>query len=967
MASYDGLMKKLDESRKEIAIFRNVILHAHSPGSFDWRAGNLDCINASGAWSKEETAFIEAIKPSKIDLLALTNHMKCEFACNLSQSNELNKPVVLPGMEVSFRPDPPWNTFRLHILTIFPEKCPLDKVCKIIPSELPGENKRTGKEEISRGELKAFIKDVHNCGGICIAAHIDTNRGVRRAFRQLGKNGIVFYNPDAPLSQEEQQQISDEFKNWILSAGFDGIEVSDSDDKKHYRWFQDDSDTNFSVAVLLTNDSHSVEDLLKVDRFTHIKMTTPGFDDLRKALQFPDTRIRFPKDLPATPSPRILGIQISAGGEKGFFKDLNLAFSDNLTCLIGPRGSGKSTLIEALRYVFGYNKTLGSIVDGEGLAKKVRELQEATLSDSVIKVVYAKSNGEINILEATYDPKQDYTTRVFTLDGDDTGISDVESSGQFPLRLFGWSEIEMLGREASRQRELLDRLVPELHNELQNREEKRNALTEQRETIETAITKIKGIFERNNTCIKRYSEFKTDFNRYNTEEIKMLFTESDDTNNKIAILNKIKENAQINSDRLDEISNMDLLNELDSLLSDKSIKVKEWWIAKKKEIGIADKEIEITGYISKVKEVLKEFSEKLELEISKADAELKEKDSAIREKISEKRTEKAMADLRRTAGDRLKRVEEIKKEYNDEWKNLITLLDTLKTSSESLVKLQDEITGKRVKQKEQIEAKLNQFETAPMKISIEFKAGQDRLAFKNFLDSSEFFTRELHGNFRQKEWPEKISQLLTPIEFALAILSNNSSELVRTVTIDSKSISIDGEMAQKIISTFCPFSRDEAAQVDIVDGDKLKKILKLTEVEWDDLERVLLNNEPVERKSPGQRSSAMLPLIALAESAPLVIDQPEDNLDNQLIGEILVDILADLKEKRQIVVATHNPNIVVSGDAEQIVVLDALNDHEGVCNMSGSIDKEKIVNSVINIMEGGREAFLNRRRRYKLT
>ena len=64
----------------------------------------------------------------------------------------------------------------------------------------------------------------------------------------------------------------------------------------------------------------------------------------------------------------------------------------------------------------------------------------------------------------------------------------------------------------------------------------------------------------------------------------------------------------------------------------------------------------------------------------------------------------------------------------------------------------------------------------------------------------------------------------------------------------------------------------------------------------------------------------MLPLIALAEDAPLIIDQPEDNLDNKLVGKMLVDVLASLKEYRQIIVATHNPNIVVSGDAEQVIV-----------------------------------------------
>lgn len=82
------------------------------------------------------------------------------------------------------------------------------------------------------------------------------------------------------------------------------------------------------------------------------------------------------------------------------------------------------------------------------------------------------------------------------------------------------------------------------------------------------------------------------------------------------------------------------------------------------------------------------------------------------------------------------------------------------------------------------------------------------------------------------------------------------------------------------------------------------------------------------------------------------------------MGKVLVDILAGLKEKRQIIVATHNPNIVVSGDAEQVIVMDAVSDSEGICTQMGSIDNPLIVKSVVDIMEGGKDAFINRSKRY---
>jgi predicted ATPase len=94
-----------------------------------------------------------------------------------------------------------------------------------------------------------------------------------------------------------------------------------------------------------------------------------------------------------------------------------------------------------------------------------------------------------------------------------------------------------------------------------------------------------------------------------------------------------------------------------------------------------------------------------------------------------------------------------------------------------------------------------------------------------------------------------------------------------------------------------------------------------------------------------------------------VIDQPEDNLDNQLITELLIHTLHDLKERRQVIVITHNPNIVVTGDAEQVVVMEF---KDGKCQVrrQASIDKPAVMRDVVELMEGGEEALRRRFRRY---
>jgi hypothetical protein len=128
-----------------------------------------------------------------------------------------------------------------------------------------------------------------------------------------------------------------------------------------------------------------------------------------------------------------------------------------------------------------------------------------------------------------------------------------------------------------------------------------------------------------------------------------------------------------------------------------------------------------------------------------------------------------------------------------------------------------------------------------------------------------------------------------------------------------------------LLSHFFPFRKDEDADVRAVDSDKLLQVLRLQEQPWDDHLRILLNERPVDELSPGQRSSAMLPLIALSETVPLIIDQPEDKLDTRMVGNTLTKILADLKEHRQIVVATHTDTLFKEGLVYEADILGSSN------------------------------------------
>ena len=134
--------------------------------------------------------------------------------------------------------------------------------------------------------------------------------------------------------------------------------------------------------------------------------------------------------------------------------------------------------------------------------------------------------------------------------------------------------------------------------------------------------------------------------------------------------------------------------------------------------------------------------------------------------------------------------------------------------------------------------------------------------------------------------------------------------------------------------------------------DKIEILLKVNE------EYKIIN-----KLSVGQKATALLLLLFAQRDRILILDQPEEDLDNRFIYEDVVKILREMKGRKQLLIATHNANIPVLGDSELILVLES-RDEMCIITNKGSIDKEDIKKDVKNIMEGGEEAFRIRTEKY---
>ena len=234
-----------------------------------------------------------------------------------------------------------------------------------------------------------------------------------------------------------------------------------------------------------------------------------------------------------------------------------------------------------------------------------------------------------------------------------------------------------------------------------------------------------------------------------------------------------------------------------------------------------------------------------------------------------------------------------------------------------------------------------------IRIVADAQSATDRTRFQNWLSSN------FRGNdfkFQDERIGALISSDLTPDGLRRLLMGEpNSSESILVVRKHSAAKGdIDAEIARKLSAkclavTVLPAEVDEhdceptfwrglpeeiqSGLVSFTGEQKtsaLDQALSLDEIVFDDAPVITLNDRPgdpkskarpVEELSPGQRCSAVLPILLLTGDSPRIIDQPEDNLDNRLIRQVIVNILASIKLRRQVIIATHNqisPSLAMS-------------------------------------------------------
>ncbi|HKX46404.1 MAG TPA: AAA family ATPase [Planctomycetota bacterium] len=188
-----------------------------------------------------------------------------------------------------------------------------------------------------------------------------------------------------------------------------------------------------------------------------------------------------------------------------------------------------------------------------------------------------------------------------------------------------------------------------------------------------------------------------------------------------------------------------------------------------------------------------------------------------------------------------------------------------------------------------------------------------------------------------------LASTLSPLELAIGI-EDSISDLI------SECAQVSTQRAERLIAHAQNAGTEAILSTSIEDGVRIRLLVG---AEYKDSESL----------STGQRCTAVLPIILGADRRVVVIDQPEDHLDNAFIAGTVIQSLRGRRPGSQIICATHNANIPVLGEASHVVVMDS-DGKRGFVRHSGSLDADESVEAITTIMEGGREAFARRARFY---
>ena len=676
------------------------------------------------------------------------------------------------------------------------------------------------------------------------------------------------------------------------------------------------------VAVINANDVVAPDNLKEKRASCYLKMSEVSIEGLRQSFLDPGSRIRLHTD----PEPGAHAELIALTWDGGFLDGTTIHFNSNLNVLIGGRGAGKSAVIESLRYVLGL----------EPVGEHARQAHQGIVSQVL------RSGTKLSLKVRSHHPiHQEYLIERTipnppVVHEDNGRLSSLLPEDVLPrIEVYGQHEISELTRSPEKLTRLLDRFAEADEALPRRKNELRRDLEKSRTSILNLHSELRDIDER----LAKLPGLEETLEQFRAAGLEQRLWEQSVLVREEQILQSIPERLQPFKDGLENI-----LTELPvdrAFLSPKVLKE----LPGKEILKDADKVFEQLS--QDLERVARQFQQALQ----RADEEF---------------------------GQIRNRWDERKREVQRIYEGILRGLQKSATDGAEFIRLRREIERLRPlrERQKQLRQQERDLLTRRSKYLAEWEA----------IKTQEFRYLERAAG--------KVSDKLRPLVEVSVTLSGDRSplfELLRNGVGGQLHETIEMLRDRETISLadFADTCRDGSerlrteygftlGQARNVAEAKPEVFMRMEELELPPTTTIQLNTAPtdelpvwqtLESLSTGQRATAVLLLLLLDSDAPLIVDQPEDDLDNRFITEGVVPRIRAEKQSRQFVFSTHNANIPVLGDAELILGLTASGSADGGRTKvprehTGAIDEQPVRELVEEILEGGKTAFETRRLKY---
>ena len=911
-------------------------LHLHTPASKCF----LDKEVTASQWVNECLL-------AGLNCVAVTDHNTGAWIDCVKEAAAGTGLTVFPGVEITC------DTSKIHLLLLFETEKTTQNIEDFLITCGISREMFASAEAHSTKTVAEIAKLADEAGALVIPAHIDEFNGLAYEASKASLKEFIdmpfihamqfvhheFLDPQLKIkdNQELLQTINAYYGKSTpaigendIKNGYDGIQLAKKA-KKRLLAFSDNPDkTNPSKHGLTGIGKH----------YSWVKMDgMPTLEGLRQAFMMPDRTLHSFESVSAPykiPSLWIQKICISNTTLTKNGETFTVDFNPQLTTIIGGRGSGKSSILRFFRGVFRKEKDLEGLdevlKDYQQFFKEVNDEGMGVLKDDTVIEVYFVRDGlsyRINYQHASHST---IVERLNTKNNDYESVKDESFIDFFQFEEYSQKQIFSIAQKPNSLRNRIDSAIEDLGDlraQYHQEQQEYKSLMENSRSLQQAI-QAKG------KLVTTINDLKSKIELLKQSGIATIITKQQSF---------IKQKRHV-MEYMESIK--DLIERLQSFYPDfesfepfSSDEILEQYRDEITRIlrNVTDSMNQTGGQLkTKADELAQMFNETVQQlkAASMYQESAKCKEQFERTKVElEKKGVTDMTDFEKynkqieTAENELKQL--LAKELE---------LNTIKTQIEEkkieVANLRAEISTKR---QEFVEGKIN--------------SDKIRVAIRPYFDKV-----DLKAKIRKIV--QKASGYEDGLEKAIEAIYINNNVL---------------ENLKQFKATMHSLHDDTLAN-NPYDGRFSRLIRDLTPSQMDSID-LLFPEDQIEMKykgrdgnfkslsvaSAGQKTTAILTFILSFGDVPLILDQPEDDLDNRLVYDLIVDKIRQIKETRQVIIVTHNANIPVNGDAEYVVSLSS-DTHNLKIQAEGTVESDLVKNEICEVMEGGVEAFKTRAKRY---